>query len=57
MPAIGKYLVSALTLIGTRLAEVRAVEVPATGTLRAIQATKSLYPDPRPLVYLARRKP
>lgn len=54
MRPVRRYQIAAFTLISGRLAEVRSVELPATGLMRAIMATKSLHPDCRPLVYLAR---
>ncbi|GAA0441623.1 hypothetical protein GCM10009412_15870 [Aeromonas salmonicida subsp. achromogenes] len=54
MRPVRRYQIAAFTLITGRLIEVRSVELPATGLMRAIMATKSLHPDARPLVYRAR---
>lgn len=55
MLPVRHYQIAAFTLHSRRLIEVRTVELPATGVMRAIGAAKTLYPDPRPLVYRARR--
>lgn len=57
MLTVRRYLVTAHTLLAGRLSEVRAVELPATGVLRAIQGVSATYPDRRLLVYRARVLP
>lgn len=49
------YQITAFTLLARRLVAVRTVELPATNVMRAICAAKAINPDPRPLVYRARR--
>ncbi|MFQ2454607.1 hypothetical protein ACK31M_19720 [Aeromonas caviae] len=49
------YQITAFTLLARRLVAVRTVELPATNVMRAIWAAKAINPDPRPLVYRARR--
>lgn len=48
------YQITAFTLLA-RMVAVRTVELPATNVMRAIWAAKAINPDPRPLVYRARR--
>lgn len=54
MLPVRRYRVTAHTLLAGRLAEVRSVDVPATGVMRAIWAVTSIHRDHRPLVYRAR---
>lgn len=54
MPTVRRYRVTAHTLLAGRLVEVRAVDVPATGVMRAIWAVTSTHQDRRPLVYRAK---